>query len=306
MNNNPKKSSRTKQLPNLDIPNPFKALPWNVQKDKQRQARKMKMENSKLHRELGIAEDSTYEEITAVTQTLIRKAEADGDVKKKIKIEVAKDRILQLRLNERLAGLATLTKEARAQSRVEQDEYVFFKYDMISIFPRSLAHSFIFYYIVILYTSLDDEDLLPEEKRKEWKVPRWAENLIVKPDVAYRNRQIKVFGSMSLLAMILPPLADKIITINWLFAAGQIGRRGMSEGGSDEDYNPYMRRGGGPHQRTAVLLSLMVWVLLRIWTKSLGNVRMIFGPRYATVVDTVLINAVLGVFTAYTQTYKRK
>ena len=154
---------------------------------------------------------------------------------------------------------------------------------------------------------MDDEDFLPEEKKKkEWIVPRWAENLIVKPDVAYRNRQIKVFGSLSLLSMVLPPLADKIIMLNWLFAAGQIARRGMSESGGDEDYNPYMRRGGGPHQRTAVLLSLMVWILLRIWTQTLGNVRLVFGPRYVTVVDTVLINVVLGVFTAYTQTYKRK
>jgi len=126
-NNNPKtKSARTKSvLPTVPIPNPFQSLPWNVQKHQQRQARKLKMENSKLHRELGIAEDSSYEEITAVTQALIRQAEASGDIKKKIKVEVAKDRILQLRLNERLAGLATLTKEARAQSRVEEDEYVF-------------------------------------------------------------------------------------------------------------------------------------------------------------------------------------
>jgi len=149
--------------------------------------------------------------------------------------------------------------------------------------------------------------LLPDEKRKrQWNLPKFAENLIVKPDVAYRNRQIQVFGSLSLMAMVLPPLAEKIIMVNWLFAAGQIGRRGMSESGSDEDYNPYMRRGGGPHQRTAVLLSLIVWILLRIWTKSLGNIRLIFGPRYVTVVDTVLVNAVLGVFTAYTQTYKKK
>ena len=61
---------------------------------------------------------------------------------------MAKDKILQLRLNERLAGLATLTKEARAQSRVEQDEYVFFyKHDMISPFP---AHSLIHYILFIL------------------------------------------------------------------------------------------------------------------------------------------------------------
>ena len=99
-------------------PNPFKKLPWNVEKEKERQARKFRLERNKLHRELGIAEDATYEEIVDATNILI--ARAGGDIKRKIQIEVAKDKILQIRLNERLAGLAT-SKEARAQSNYEID-----------------------------------------------------------------------------------------------------------------------------------------------------------------------------------------
>ena len=63
-------------------------------------------------------EDATYEEIVAATDSLI--AQAGTDLKAKVKIEIAKDQILQIRLNERLAGLATATKDARAQSRFEQ------------------------------------------------------------------------------------------------------------------------------------------------------------------------------------------
>lgn len=101
------------------LPNPFKQLPWNVEKERQRQALKLRLERSKLHRELGIAQDATYEEIVAATDSLI--ARAGDDLKRKIKIEVAKDKILQIRLNERLAGLAAASTEARAQSNFEVD-----------------------------------------------------------------------------------------------------------------------------------------------------------------------------------------
>ena len=104
------------------VPNPFKALPWNVKKEQEREARRLKIESAKLHRELGIADDATFEEIQEVTNNLMLKAEAEGDIKKKIKVEVAKDRIMQIKLNERLAGLATLTEDAKAQSRLEEAE----------------------------------------------------------------------------------------------------------------------------------------------------------------------------------------
>lgn len=106
------------------IPNPFQQLPWNVEKAQRSKERKLKLERSRLHRELGIAEDATYEEITEATDRMI--AMADGDLKRKIQIEVVKDKILQIRLNERLAGLMSdiVTKDAKAQSGFETDGYV--------------------------------------------------------------------------------------------------------------------------------------------------------------------------------------
>ena len=103
----------------MALPNPMKSLPWNVKKEKEREARRLKAESAKLHRELGIAEDATFEEIQEATQALIAKAEAAGDPKKKIKIEIAKDKIMQIRLNERLAGVAHVTEDAAAQSAAE-------------------------------------------------------------------------------------------------------------------------------------------------------------------------------------------
>lgn len=106
------------------IPNPFQQLPWNIEKSEKRTARKLKLERSKLHRELGIAEDATYEKIVEATELMIERAE--GDIKRKILIEVTKDKILQIRLNERLAGLMSdiVTKDAKAQSGFEDVGYV--------------------------------------------------------------------------------------------------------------------------------------------------------------------------------------
>ena len=111
-----------KKKSSVSIPNPFKALPWNAKKEREREARRMKIESATLHRELGIADDATFEDIQTITLSLIAKAEAEGDIKKKLKIEIAKDKIMQIRLSERLAGLATLTDEARQQSRLEEAE----------------------------------------------------------------------------------------------------------------------------------------------------------------------------------------
>lgn len=257
------------------IPNPLKALPWNIKKEQERQNRRLKTESAKLHRELGIAEDATFEEIQEVTNSLIAKAEAEGDIKKKIKVEVAKDRIMQIKLNERLAGLTVLTEDAKAQSRLEEAE-------------------------------MDDEDLYPEEKSSPaLKMPSFLDGIIQKPDEKWRNRQIKVFGIMTLICWVLPPMAEKIIMINWLFAAGQIGRRGMSEN-IEADFNPYTGKRTQPHQRTAIFLSMFLWISLKVWTGMIGNIKYAFGARYAIVIEATIMNLCLGLFTAYVQTYKGK
>ena len=111
-------SSTRPSLRAAAVSNPLSKLPWNVERERQRAARKLKVERNELHRQLGIAEDATYEDIVSATDALIAKAGAD--LKAKVKIEIAKDKILQIRLNERLAGLTTGTKDARAQSRFEQ------------------------------------------------------------------------------------------------------------------------------------------------------------------------------------------
>ncbi len=107
----------------LTLPNPLKQLPWNVQKERERQVRRNKIERSKIFRQIGIAEDATYEEIVEATDRLI--SAAGSNLKQKIQIEIMKDQILQHRLNERLNGLLAqernTNKEARAMSNYEME-----------------------------------------------------------------------------------------------------------------------------------------------------------------------------------------
>jgi len=252
------------------IPNPFKALPWNVKKEMEREGKRYKMENAKLHRQLGISEDATFEEITAVTEKLIRAANEEGDVKKKIKAEIAKDRIMQIRLNERLAGLSKVTDDAKAQSRREEEE--------------------------------EDDDDLEDEKPKEWGAPKWSEGLIKKPDPEWRNKNIKVFGGMTLLGFVFPPMAPILTMLNGYFTAGMLSRRGMRDNGAG--VNMMEIKKSSPSQRKAVLLSFGFWIFIRVFVMSLGKVKYMFGARYVPVVELAIMNLLLGFFVSYVQTYK--
>jgi hypothetical protein len=70
---------------------------------------------------------------------------------------------------------------------------------------------------------MDDDDLYPEEEPSmALKMPSFLDGIIQKPDEKWRNRQIKVFGIMTLICWVLPHMAEKIIMINWLFVAGCI------------------------------------------------------------------------------------
>lgn len=260
------------------IPNPFQQLPWNVVKAQKSKERKLKLERSRLHRELGIAEDATYEEITAATERMI--ARADGDLKRKIQIEVTKDKILQIRLNERLAGLVSdiVTKDAKAQSGFEA-------------------------------SGNDLEDALAEDKKnkkKEWNAPAWTNGLIVKPDRKHVEGQVRLWGALSLIGLALPPFISYSNRFTWLVFIAQLSFRGMpkdqvSGGGMAMNF------GSGPgskkHLKVAWLIGMAVtflggaltYGLMPAWAK---------GQRFTPICVYTMRNFIYGVACCYFQPYK--
>lgn len=254
------------------VPNPFKRLPWNVEKERKREARRFKLERASLHRELGIVEDASYEEIVMATDTLI--ARAGDDLKQKIRIEVAKDKILQIRLNERLAGLAEISKDAKAQSRAE----------------------------------LEGPDDLDDQTKKnvEWNTPLWMRGLVVKPDEKHRNKQLKLWGGVTFLGWAFVPAQDYIGRFTWLICVAQLTFRGMptemmENGGLGISF------GGGSgaksHRKVAWLLGLTTWIvgaslvygLMPTWAK---------GQRWTGTLGFTLQNLIFGLVCSYLQPYK--
>jgi hypothetical protein len=254
------------------IPNPFLKLPWNVRREKARAARRLKLERATLHRELGIAEDATYEEIVAATDSLI--AKAAGDVKKKVQIEVAKDKILQIRLNERLAGLAEVTKDARAQSQAE-------------------------------LSADDDEDEKPKAA-KEWNAPKWTQGLVVKPDQKYVKEQVRLWGIITGLGAAVPPAQGYLGRFTWLICVAQLTFRGMpreqtDRGGMGIAFNS--GGGGGGHRKVAFALGISIWIsgailvysLIPAWAR---------GQRWTGTVAFAMQNLIFGLASCYLQPYK--
>jgi len=253
--------------------NPFKGLPWNVEKERSKKARMLKLERSKLHRELGIAEDASYEDVVEATDRLI--ARAGDDLKRKIKIEVAKDKILQIRLNERLAGLAAASTEARAQSSFEVD-------------------------------GVDEDLVASKDKDTEWQAPRWTQGLIVKPDDAQRNGQARLWGGITLAGLVFPPAIDYLNRFTWLVCIAQLSFRGMPRdniegGGLGISFNA--GGGGKSHMKVAWLLGIgvsilgagLVYGLMPAWAK---------GQRYTALLAYTLRNTIFAVACSFLQPYK--
>lgn len=272
----PLRATKLAALPN--VPNPFQQLPWNVEKAQKSKERKLKLERSRLHRELGIAEDATYEEINEATEKMI--SLADGDLKRKIQIEVVKDKILQIRLNERLAGLMSdiVTKDAKAQSGFETDG-----------------------------NKLQDQMAeAADNKKKEWNAPAWTKGLIVKPDQAQIKGQVRLWGILSLIGLALPPFISYSNRFTWLVCIAQLSFRGMpkSESGGG---GVAMQFGSGPggkkHLKVAWLIGLgvsflggvLTYGLMPAWAK---------GQRFTPIAVYTMRNFIYGVACCYFQPYK--
>jgi len=271
----PLRATKLAAVPN--VPNPFQQLPWNVERAQKSKERKLKLERSRLHRELGIAEDATYEEINEATEKMI--ALSEGDLKRKIQIEVVKDKILQIRLNERLAGLTSeiVTKDAKAQSGFEADG---------NKLQEQMAEA-------------------AQNRKKEWNAPAWTKGLIVKPDQAQIKGQVRLWGILSLIGLALPPFISYSNRFTWLVCIAQLSFRGMpkSEGGGGGVAMQFGSAGGKKHIKVAWLIGLAVsfaggiltYGLMPAWAK---------GQRFTPIAVYTMRNFIYGVACCYFQPYK--
>jgi hypothetical protein len=103
-----------------------------MEREDKRRARRLSIDNAALFRELGLPEDATYEDVASRTEHLIELTRLDVDaagggsaaknegIKRRIQIEIARDKIYQIRLNERISGVRAEQDDAARVSKLEE------------------------------------------------------------------------------------------------------------------------------------------------------------------------------------------
>ena len=97
-------------------------------------------------------------------------------------------------------------------------------------------------------------------------VPEWARGIVVPPDAAWRDRQLKIWMFMSSVTFLLPTLAEVMGIGQILVFLGQMMNRGMSReeiGGGG--FSPFAGGTGGKkgHKKYAFLLASIGWILAK-------------------------------------------
>jgi hypothetical protein len=173
--------------------NLFKKLPWNTEREQRRRSYSIRRQAATLYRELGIAEDATFEDINDATEALKRKYR--DNLKKQIQVDVVKDKIMQLRLEQRMGGMTTATGDARAQS----------------------------------YLNKSAADYRKKSKmNKAFSGPKWSQGFIKSPDKEWRDTIFTMFGFMTAVGLLLNAAAQMMCFLSMIVSIGLMQSRGTS------------------------------------------------------------------------------
>lgn len=220
-------------LPKLpSIPNPYKSLPWTKARERERLERKNEFDTALMFRELGIPMTATYEEVKETTDRLIELYK--NDVKKRINVEVARDKIYMIRLNESIDNFGKKKKGEEIQAPDEDYEPAGFRIPVVS------------------------------------GLIEYAGSIYMPPDDAWKNRQFIIWGLSTLFCLINPPMTESFARVNWLAAGGMMGYRGMPGMEKKEPgYNPFRGRRNKAHQVQAMGVSIAIWVVAKWLAESI-------------------------------------
>jgi len=246
------------------ISNPLKKLPWNVAKEREREERRLKQEGAKLYRDLGVAEDATFEEIQEATANLL--AKYGDDLKKKVKVEITKDKIMQLRLNQRLGGMMKENKDARASVYLQEDAEEY------------------------------------KSRPKEWQPPKWTKGLVVKPNQVWRDNCVIFFGGLAALGIFLPKQADGLRLISFLLSAAFMAQRGTPEA----ETGTGMRGKVGKHTFLAFGLAFVIYLFVASMASAIAaTIPGLDQSNFFFGFQNLIVSIGMGLATAYLQPYKK-
>eukprot|EP00985_Skeletonema_marinoi_P021420 scaffold13133_cov216-Skeletonema_marinoi.AAC.9 len=290
------KTSRTTSLGSAmqavpSLPNPYKNLPWNTEREEARKQRRLTTENAALFRELGLPEDATYEDVAAKTKHLIELTEElpkNEGIKKKIKVEIARDKIYQIRLNERIAGVRTEQEDAARVQKWEEEGVDG----------------------VISMTTDNIDDII--KPKKKLRIPvisgliEYTQSIIKAPDEEWGKRNLVIWGGSTLLCLVLPSMTEGFARLNWMPAGGMMGYRGMpAMGERGQGFNPFRGKRNKKHQVQAMGIGILCWLIARSVAEwAVSSVPAMAASRSAEWFKFAIVQATLGGAVSYVQTYK--
>ena len=150
------------------------------------------------------------------------------------------------------------------------------------------------------FSSFDDdmEDIKDDIGKA---TPSFFDGLIKKPDEAHKKNQIKTWGLLTLLCFVIPPIAQQVGFVNWIFAGTQIMNRGVDD--SDRFEGESMTKNKA--KTKSMFIAFSIWLATKIVFGFLAS----FFPslqtaKMAPAVETTIINFALGTATCYVSTYK--
>jgi hypothetical protein len=266
--------SAVSALPKVSLPklsNPYKSLPWVVSREEHRAKRDFEYGNAAMFRELGLPYNAHYEDIKARTDILI--AQYANDVKKRIQVEVARDKIYMLRLNQRMDQL---NKDDLAASKKENAKAAVRKGKKPMRIP--------------LISGLVD----------------FAHEVYMPPDEAWMKRQYIIWGLSTLFCLINPPMVENFARVNWLAAGGMMGYRGMP-GMEDREpgSNPFRGRRNKAHQVQAMGVALAIWVVAKAVAEGVVmRVPVMVASRSCEWFKFAIVQGVLCLSCLFVQTYQ--
>lgn len=176
-------------------------LPWERRRREERERHEMRLEGAKLYRTLGVAEDATYEEIAEAANALTAKYATD--TKRKLRIAVTKDAIMDLRLKQRVSGSLKVDSWAREISAAEVT--------LANKGKRSLS---------------------------DVKVPAWTKGVMVMPDAPHLKSTTSYLGGTSLGCLLLPNLSTSFIMLASMCSLGLLYNRGAPDVPKDDFGQP--------------------------------------------------------------------
>ena len=128
------------------------------------------------------------------------------------------------------------------------------------------------------------------------------EGIVVKPDAKWRNRQVSIWGTMSVVGVLLPPTIGKMLMVQLLVVIGQLIWRGVprEEGGFSI---LGASEGGGSHKKVAWVLGASIFLAGKLLVFALMP-KVLRGYKWTEIIGFCAENVIYMTANMFLQPYK--